>query len=323
MVSIHNQYEHLEIINYLRFDLNLSNNAWIGLNNQSSSDYTNPDGTDFDYQTNTSSYPWTTNLNTYNQNCVIMEYENDFRWNNRDCTNSTYKANFICNYCYDDNNNNAQTLDTYLDAIPKHAYYVTDSRLSYAYAIQFCYTFCQSEPVSIHSELDHNFAKYMAINHRKIGLTDVTWQSDDVWLGLIDAYSSHSPFWLDNTPFNYGNIFGEPPWQSDQPSEIVGNIAFQMDAAQDYLWKDVFPGMESFGMCNACDTKINKYIPVYYAIQRTFDDAESYCQDVIGTHLASLHSVEDMSQMLFAIANLGMFVHLSHSRFSVYAIFKS
>lgn len=49
-------------------------------------------------------------------------------------------------------------------------------------------------------------------------------------------------------------------------------------------------------MCNKCD-KINKYTIIKQLVY--FDEAEAYCQDYIGTHLASIHSEKDMAEAQF------------------------
>ena len=315
LVSIHNYYEYLDLRFYLQFysSINPNISIWIGLNNynQTSTNYTYIDSSIFDYQTNLSSYPWNLATNTYNENCVAIDPQNDWKWNNKDCTDDSDLIQFVCNYCYEGESTNALHPND-----PDHAYYISDTRDNIWYASEFCNGFCEADIVSFHSEDDHNFAKLMADNHRRINIYDPKWQTNDIWIGLADMYGANSMFWLDNTPFNYGNDYrfteGDGPWAIGQPTKnqnfdgtILGDLVVQMNVSQDYKWMEVSPAIESFAMCSKCDSRINKYILIKN-FTMNFQEAEAFCVDNIGTHLASLHSDDDREQLLFAVQHTGL-----------------
>ena len=177
------------------------------------------------------------------------------------------------------------------------AYWISESRNQWSVASLYCQTFCSSHLASFHSESDYLEAKSLIINSSYINLTaGFSGNHDQVWIGLNDISSEGNFQWSDGTSFkDYATDIsgGVHPWASYEPINWNNEDCVHFSGpSRNYLWNDNDCDQLFRFMCNSCEGKLDKYI-LYHNMQLTAPNAEKWCQDHLGTALASVHSYDD------------------------------
>ena len=93
------------------------------------------------------------------------------------------------------------------------------------------------------------------------------------------------------------------PWTDNQPDGVTGvgdySSCVWSSFNQGWKWEDQDCAIESFSICDNCNSYLNKYSIVYQSDSRNQSDARLLCQNEWGTDLASIHSEQDLEEALF------------------------
>lgn len=185
------------------------------------------------------------------------------------------------------------------------SYYVSPLKLTLPQSIDYCYSRCDSSLASFASQNDFEYSKYIAASALQFPSVE-SGDSNDIRIGLFDKYSHGNFSWLDETPKQYGfdlstteksPLFGQYPWIVNSPTAdlLMGDGSVTLVVDDNYRWTNSYVAQPSRTMCNSCNNGvINKYIPIYK--QLSHSDANTYCQDTLGTSLASIHSDMDNTE---------------------------
>eukprot|EP00484_Ammonia_sp_Unknown_P017445 CAMPEP_0197036650 /NCGR_PEP_ID=MMETSP1384-20130603/14099_1 /TAXON_ID=29189 /ORGANISM="Ammonia sp." /LENGTH=686 /DNA_ID=CAMNT_0042466847 /DNA_START=638 /DNA_END=2698 /DNA_ORIENTATION=- len=117
----------------------------------------------------------------------------------------------------------------------------------------------------------------------------------DVYIGLQRANGTNDALWnftwTDSSAFDFGSnvSVGEHPWIAGNPSNDGGCVS--LNVWGNLTWNDYQCTVDMRFLCNECVGQMNKYILIKQALNWT--DALSFCREIVGTDLASMHSEDD------------------------------
>ena len=172
-------------------------------------------------------------------------------------------------------------------------YFLSANKFSQHLSEQFCPDYCDSHLVSVHNQSQFQRITEIATNTKIYGMYQLSHYG--AWIGLqkpADSSNMMNFSWTDSTPFNYGNVGYESPWDSSAPDGKPGEFqnCVRMMNRENYLWNDKECREEYRFMCDSCIGKMNKYFIIKQKMN--FSDADQYCQ-YFGTSLASIYSEYD------------------------------
>ena len=179
-----------------------------------------------------------------------------------------------------------------LALIPK-AYYLSPNRFTHESAKLFCSDWCGSSLASIHSHFQNEEA--IAIIKRQ----DTINEDQNIWMGLENITISATTInasWIDGTSLNYGSAQNIKPWSTGQPNQEMSCSTFDHLT---YEWDDKECDISWYKirlLCNHCDGVINKYVVSKDGY--SWEAAKEYCENSIGTTLASIHSERDNEEAI-------------------------
>eukprot|EP01084_Bolivina_argentea_P025008 46543_1 len=178
-----------------------------------------------------------------------------------------------------------------------NAFYLSLHTFKWPNASTYCQSYCNSDLASIHSEEDH--LKTVDLINRNDYVYEQT------WLGLNDIATTDLWVWSDASDFNFGNIrnsatgkiqMGSYPWRIDEPDPYKTSQGVALENGQ-WIDRETTSRRYHF-LCNDCSGKINKYAIIHGDFN--FTAAETACQDIFGTSLASIHNNDDMTEAVIA-----------------------
>ena len=174
------------------------------------------------------------------------------------------------------------------------AYWLSQNRLTYFDAADYCDTICNSALASLHSSSDHAEIISLIGNEDTISNGFQEYQLN-AWIGLQSTTGGSVHAWTDGTAFNYGNTFSSPPWESGLPINNDGHdcVTYFVPPNGDFDWGDEDCDAKHRFICNSCEGVLEKYILIEDDIGSTYSNALDYCENTHGTSLASIHSVDD------------------------------
>lgn len=179
-------------------------------------------------------------------------------------------------------------------------YHLSSSKLPWRSGSNYCRNICVDSLASIHSAADHQ----QTIETIKSSCLRDRVCPKDIWIGLY--YSNYDKIWrwADYTQFDFGNpnntdlthVSPDNPWISTLSlSDFFPNefSCIYINSEAEFKW-DIRSGedcevSESF-MCNACCTANSTRYTIIENVVRTYDEAESVCQQEMRTNLISIHS---------------------------------
>eukprot|EP01084_Bolivina_argentea_P284890 488377_1 len=175
------------------------------------------------------------------------------------------------------------------------SYVLSQTQYNFAQHDEYCQTYCSSKLASFHSDADFQQALTIIDNSPAFWSTGLP-SAQSVWFGLNDIDNENNWTYTDASAFDFGSTtFGSYPWDTQEPTNFDGNedcVNFYKDF--NYLWNDSPCSQQFRGFCNYCHGKLMKY--VLSISTSSFDSAQTWCSNNIGTSLASLHSRADMEE---------------------------
>eukprot|EP01083_Nonionella_stella_P168576 569494_1 len=307
LVSIHSTTQQQDIAHQL--DAFGNPDVWIGLN-LSASAWT--DGTAYDYGTTPFQFPWFMDDNPSGDGSCIeiisrsWEPEYASTWNDALCDDT---QSFLCASCN--------------FTVATSPFYLSPTRFEFQNARRYCQNHCQSDLASIHDSAQNDLAVYLAATGPRLGdyleNSNFDWQGPhNVFIGLhqlpgsTPEGTSRDYYWVDGTPFDYGNVAAfseEGPWgcaEPDYENDEQCTVMHYTGVCNTWAWGDeaLCNDLSMRFLCNSCGGSLNKYAVVHRTPQQ-YADAETYCETYLGTTLASIHSKYDYDSAvrLCAFAN--------------------
>ena len=181
------------------------------------------------------------------------------------------------------------------------SYWISENRLVWSDALNYCVNVCNSNLASFHNESDYLQAKHLIINSSYLLIdrgfpSSHTIVNTHIWIGLNDIGNSsqHNFSWTDGSTFDFGDDLsgGIQPWKTGEPNhgnnlknENCVGIWLGSQSSQDelYKWNDYECDTFRRFMCNSCEGVLDKYI-VYAEADENWDNADNECMIMFRVH---------------------------------------
>jgi len=187
-----------------------------------------------------------------------------------------------------------------LFAIPVRCDYKTSANYVYiptaktwADGQHFCQDQFGSHLASIHNEAQN--AEVYSIKDNSIA-----------WVGFNDIGTERTWVWADNSDNGYSN------WYPGQPDNSRGGDCAYIGYRGTPKWDDTACGYAFPFVCNRYPTPPPIYTTsdnyFYVPIAKKWTEADQYCQDAFGTHLAAIHDADKNAEVFNIKGNGGAWV---------------
>jgi len=144
-------------------------------------------------------------------------------------------------------------------------------------------TFCQDE-----------FGTHLASIHDATQSSEIySLSTEDAWLGLNDRDNEGKWAWTDGSDYDYTN------WKPGEPNNLGDEDCTTSSHrwSRSRKWNDFRCSSARPFMCNRYPMHTISANYFYVPIAKTWMDAEQFCQDRFGTHLASIHNEAQNSEI--------------------------
>eukprot|EP01084_Bolivina_argentea_P068346 124419_1 len=160
-------------------------------------------------------------------------------------------------------------------------YHFSYTPLTWNNAELYCQQHCASTLASIHTIYDLAFISELLSNN-----TFAT--NRNLWIGLYKNASGNYR-WSDNTSFDFG---------SNEIISTTNNNYFALnydDSTDSYTFNNINSDTtQQMFLCNECEWDVlSKYVYIPSTTQQSAELAETTCNNIYGTSLASIHSISD------------------------------
>eukprot|EP01084_Bolivina_argentea_P265406 449872_1 len=203
------------------------------------------------------------------------------------------------------------------------SYWLSENRLTWTEASTYCQSHCNSELASIHSINNHLEATYLIKNSSAV-TAGFNVDQVNIWIGLNKLNTTWS--WTDHSAFNYGTdttTKGVFPWGPGEPNSLtINEHCVEYFVGYNLLWNDEICTRLRRFLCNSCEGFLEKYL--LYRTDAQFTNALEFCENTLGTSLASIHNSDDMARAdhLCRVSTRDCWVGLNrlHNTSSVYSL---
>eukprot|EP01084_Bolivina_argentea_P265807 450680_1 len=184
-----------------------------------------------------------------------------------------------------------QTLILFLSTLLNivKCYFLSSNRVTWEGANIFCSKHCKSTLAIINSSNDLETVKIQLYLDPLIN----TGSNKNVWIGIQYKYNNESLY-----VSNYNHSYNYPSKQSNKSD----TYCVQLSSNHGYKWINSDCNIHSRFVCNSCNSIVNKYIGIDHS--ESWINAEQYCKRIYNTHLASLHSDNDLQDTLIIVESL-------------------